>query len=115
LAAPSQSIRSPPDVYRLYGVAWSVTCVPHQSTTHPSTRPPTHLPIRRRHSPCPRVTPGAMQITGVDTFTFLLIHSLGMRYLEALVFSLIVILITCYSINLYVPLSTCLLTCPINV
>jgi len=56
-----------------------------------------------------------MQITGVDTFTFLLIHSLGMRYLEALVFSLIVILITCYSINLYVPLSTCLLTCPINV
>lgn len=37
--------------------------------------------------------------TGADTFTFLMIHYLGKRFLEAFIFALIAVLLICYSIN----------------
>ncbi|CAJ1383452.1 unnamed protein product [Effrenium voratum] len=39
--------------------------------------------------------------TGVDTFTFLLIHYLGKRFLEAFIFALISMLMICYLVNFF--------------
>ncbi|CAE7896222.1 nramp1 [Symbiodinium microadriaticum] len=39
--------------------------------------------------------------TGVDTFTFLLIHQLGKRFLELFILILISLLLTCYLVNLF--------------
>eukprot|EP00435_Cladocopium_sp_Y103_P037198 s2156_g9.t2 len=39
--------------------------------------------------------------TGADTFTFLLIHYLGKRFLEAFIFILIMVLMICYCMNFF--------------
>lgn len=45
--------------------------------------------------------------TGADTFTFLMIHYLGKRFLEAFIFILIMVLMICYCMNfLFMPSSS---------